>query len=59
MAAPRRPTGVVNAFQLFGEKKSFVVMADSPSEKALWIEKLTYYANQALTDEAARGAGSY
>jgi hypothetical protein len=49
---------VVHAFQLFGEKKSFVVMASTAEEKALWMSKLTWYANQALAAEDAAGVGA-
>ena len=49
------PPDLVNAFQVFGQKKSFVVMTATAEEKALWIEKLTYYANQAIAEEASHG----
>jgi len=32
-------------------------MAATPEEKAQWIEKLTFYANQALADAVTKRTG--
>lgn len=48
---------VIDAFQVFSQRKSFVVMAATPEEKAQWIENLTFYANQALADADTKRTG--